>query len=82
MARLGSQRSRWLARTWPLLVVAGVLELLLVARHFGVRFVERALRRMQRSGDRLAIVLDSERNERGLVTLQDILQVIFGEVTL
>lgn len=44
--------------------------------------LEEAMRRMQRTGDRLAIVLDREQRERGIVSLQDILKVIFGEVTL
>jgi CBS domain containing-hemolysin-like protein len=44
--------------------------------------LEVALRRMQRSGQRLAIVLGRERNEIGLLTLQDVLGVIFGEVSL
>ncbi|MGZ4961717.1 MAG: CNNM domain-containing protein [Limisphaerales bacterium] len=44
--------------------------------------LEEAMRRMQRTGDRLAIVLDREQRERGIISLQDILKVIFGEVTL
>jgi putative hemolysin len=44
--------------------------------------LEEAMRRMQRTGDRLAIVLDREQRERGIISLQDILSVIFGEVTL
>ena len=44
--------------------------------------LEEALRRMQRSGQRLAIVLGRERQEIGIVSLQDILKVIFGEVSL
>jgi putative hemolysin len=44
--------------------------------------LEIALRRMQRSGQRLAIVLGREGSEIGLVTLQDVLKVIFGEVSL
>jgi putative hemolysin len=44
--------------------------------------LEIALRRMQRSGQRLAIVLGREGREIGLVTLQDVLKVIFGEVSL
>src|SRR6266850_4576877 len=43
--------------------------------------LEVALRRMQRSGQRLAIVLGREGREIGLVTLQDVLKVIFGEVS-
>ena len=44
--------------------------------------LEEALRRMQRTGSRLAIVLGSTHRETGIVSLQDILKVIFGEVTL
>jgi CBS domain containing-hemolysin-like protein len=41
-----------------------------------------ALRRLQRSGERLAIVLGHDRRELGIVALQDMLQTIFGEVNL
>ena len=44
--------------------------------------LEIALRRMQRSGQRLAIVLGRDRREIGLVTLEDIFKVVFGEVSL
>jgi putative hemolysin len=44
--------------------------------------LEAALRQMQRKGQRLAIVLDQNRNEWGIVSLEDILKVIFGDVTL
>jgi CBS domain containing-hemolysin-like protein len=44
--------------------------------------LEVALRRMQRSGQRLAIVLGRDRHEIGILTLQDVLKVIFGEVSL
>ncbi len=44
--------------------------------------LEVALRRMQRSGQRLAIVLGRERREIGVITLQDVLKIIFGEVSL
>jgi CBS domain containing-hemolysin-like protein len=44
--------------------------------------LEEALKRMQRSGQRLAIVLGREQREVGIVSLQDILKVIFGEVRL
>ncbi len=44
--------------------------------------LEIALRRMQRSGQRLAIVLARDRREVGLLSLQDVLKVIFGEVSL
>jgi putative hemolysin len=42
--------------------------------------LEAALKRMQRSGQRLAIVLGHDGKEVGIVGLQDILKVIFGEV--
>lgn len=44
--------------------------------------LEEALRRMQHSGNRLAVVLGPAHRESGIVSLQDILKVIFGEVTL
>jgi putative hemolysin len=44
--------------------------------------LEVALRRMQRGGERLAIVLGREKQEIGLLTLEDVLKVIFGEVRL
>ncbi len=44
--------------------------------------LEVALRRMQRSGQRLAIVLGRDKRELGIVSLQDILRVIFGDVSL
>jgi len=44
--------------------------------------LEPALRRMQRSGQRLAVVLGRDRKEIGIITLQDILKVVFGEVSL
>ena len=44
--------------------------------------LEVALRRLQRSGQRLAVVLGRERREIGIVSLQDVLRVIFGEVSL
>ncbi|MBI4662875.1 MAG: DUF21 domain-containing protein [Verrucomicrobia bacterium] len=44
--------------------------------------LEEALRRMQRSGQRLAIVLSTDHRELGVVSLQDILKVIFGEISL
>ena len=43
--------------------------------------LEVALRRLQRSGQRLAIVLSRERREIGILSLQDVLKVIFGEVS-
>jgi CBS domain containing-hemolysin-like protein len=42
--------------------------------------LEQALRQMQRAGQRLAVVLGSDRTELGVVSLHDILQVIFGGV--
>jgi len=44
--------------------------------------LEIALRLMQRAGHRLAIVLDRDREEIGIVSLEDILQVMFGKVKL
>lgn len=44
--------------------------------------LDRAMRRMQRHGHRLAIVLDRNRREIGLISLQDILRAVFGEVIL
>jgi len=44
--------------------------------------LEIALRRMQRSGERLAIVLARDRQEAGVVALEDILKLMFGEVKL
>lgn len=44
--------------------------------------LEEALKRMQKSGHRLAIVLDEKKREIGVVSLQDILGVLFGNVFL
>jgi putative hemolysin len=44
--------------------------------------LENALQRMQRSGQRLAVVLGRDRREIGIITLTDILKLIFGEVRL
>ena len=44
--------------------------------------LEIALRRMQRAGQRLAIVLARAGGEAGIVTLEDILKLMFGEVKL
>jgi putative hemolysin len=44
--------------------------------------LEIALRRMQRAGQRLAIVLARDGGEIGVVTLEDILKLLFGEVKL
>ena len=44
--------------------------------------LEIALRRMQRSSQRLAVVLGRDQREVGIVSLEDILKAIFGEVKL
>ncbi|HEY5085460.1 MAG TPA: CBS domain-containing protein, partial [Rhizomicrobium sp.] len=44
--------------------------------------LEEALRRMQRAGARLAVVLTPDQRELGIISLQDILKVIFGRVPL
>ena len=44
--------------------------------------MEVALRRMQKSGQRLAIVLGRDKRESGILSLQDVLNVIFGQVSL
>lgn len=44
--------------------------------------LETALQRMQRGGQRLAIVLGRDRREVGVVSLEDILKIIFGEMKL
>jgi len=44
--------------------------------------LEETLRRMQRGGQRLAIVLSRDQREAGIVSLQDVLKFIFGEVSL
>jgi CBS domain containing-hemolysin-like protein len=44
--------------------------------------LESALRRMQRGGHRLALVLGRDRREVGVLSLQDILRALFGEVSL
>jgi CBS domain containing-hemolysin-like protein len=44
--------------------------------------LEVALRRMQRAGERLAIVLARDGHEIGVASLEDILKVMFGEVKL
>lgn len=44
--------------------------------------LEVALQRMQRSGQRLGIVVGRERREIGVVSFPDVLTVIFGEVKL
>lgn len=42
--------------------------------------LEVGLRRMQRSGERLAVVLGRDQREIGIITLHDMLRIIFGEV--
>jgi CBS domain containing-hemolysin-like protein len=44
--------------------------------------IEYALRQMQRHGHRLAILVDHDGAETGIVSLRDILKIIFGEVSL
>jgi CBS domain containing-hemolysin-like protein len=44
--------------------------------------LEVALRRMQRGGQRMAIILDRDRRESGILTIEDILKVMFGEMKL
>lgn len=44
--------------------------------------LETALRRLQRAGQRLAIVVGRDRQELGIVSLEDILKTVFGEVQL
>jgi putative hemolysin len=44
--------------------------------------LEAALHRMQRGGQRLAVVLGRDQHEIGIVGLQDILKLVFGEVSL
>jgi CBS domain containing-hemolysin-like protein len=44
--------------------------------------LEEALRRMQHTGCRLAVVLGRDNRETGIITLQDVLKLIFGEVNL
>jgi len=43
--------------------------------------LEVALRQMQHTGQRLAVVLAPDKSELGIISLQDILRVIFGEVS-
>lgn len=44
--------------------------------------LENALGRMQRAGERVAVVLDARQREVGVLFLNDILRAIFGEVQL
>lgn len=43
--------------------------------------LEVALQRLRQTGQRLAIILDREQKEIGIVTLHDILRTVFGEVS-
>jgi CBS domain containing-hemolysin-like protein len=43
--------------------------------------LETALQRMRRGGQRMAIVLGQDRREQGVVSLQDIIRFIFGELS-
>jgi CBS domain containing-hemolysin-like protein len=44
--------------------------------------LEDALRRMQRGGQQLAIILTRDGREIGIITMEDILKVMFGEMKL
>ena len=44
--------------------------------------LEEALRRMQRGGQRLGIVLGRDQRELGIISLQDVLKFVFGELSL
>lgn len=44
--------------------------------------LEDALQLLQKSGHRMAIVLGRDKKETGIICLEDILKVIFGEVRL
>ncbi|HVR35626.1 MAG TPA: hemolysin family protein [Methylomirabilota bacterium] len=44
--------------------------------------IEEALRQLRRSGERLAVVLAPDGRQTGIVSLEDLLTVIFGEVSL
>jgi CBS domain containing-hemolysin-like protein len=44
--------------------------------------LDEAMRHLQRAGQRLAIVLARDGREVGIVSLQDLLKAIFGEVKL
>ena len=72
-----------------ILFEAGVAQTDSVAKHLSPPLsvdedarVHDVLRRMQRTGQRMAVVLSRERREVGLLTLEEILKVIFGEVRL
>ncbi|MEI6358534.1 MAG: CBS domain-containing protein, partial [Verrucomicrobiota bacterium] len=44
--------------------------------------LEDALQRLQRGGEHLAIIVDATGKERGIVSIGDILRVLFGKVSL
>jgi CBS domain containing-hemolysin-like protein len=44
--------------------------------------LEQALRRMQHTGSRLAVVTGPDNRETGIISLQDVFKVIFGDVAL
>jgi len=44
--------------------------------------LEEALRQLQLGGHRQAIIVDAARNPVGIVSLTDVLKILFGEVTL
>lgn len=44
--------------------------------------LELALRRLQRGGQRLAIVLGRDHRESGIITLQDVLRALFGDISI
>lgn len=44
--------------------------------------LEAALQRLQKTGQRMAIVLGPDRKEMGIITLEDILHSVFGNVSL
>jgi CBS domain containing-hemolysin-like protein len=85
----GRRRIAGLVNVWPLLFQEKVDPLRTAADYLQPALyldrdtrLEVALRQMQRTGQRLAIVLGRDQVEFGVVGLQDILGVIFGEVRL
>ena len=42
--------------------------------------LQKLLQTMQRSGQRVVVILDKQKRELGIVTLPDILKVVFGEI--
>lgn len=60
--------------------VADIMQPALVLE--GTMKIDEALRRIQSSGERLALVRDASGKIRGAVSWQDILKIIFGEVRL